>query len=85
MTIYAITMEDKNGTRSWFFLTKEATHAFIAGIHACNRRGMGGHSLSMSTIEMGKEHVHTAYGFETPEAVQEREAEWERYMNGEDE
>lgn len=85
MTIHIITLEEKNQLRSWFFLTREAAEGFIAGIHARNRRGMGGYSLSMSPIEMGKEYVHTIYGLETPEAIKEREAEWDQYMNGEDE
>lgn len=85
MTIYAITLEEKSQLRSWFFLTREAAEAFIAGIHARNRRGMGSYVLCMSSIEMGKEHMHTEFGFETPEAIREREAEFEREINGEDE
>lgn len=73
MTIYAITLEEKNQIRSWFFLTRDAAQAFIEGFDARSRRG---YVLYISSIEMGKEYLHTDYGFENPEEIREREAEF---------
>ena len=83
MTIYAITVEDKTGIRSWFFLTKEEALSFKIGLKW--KLQHDNRIISESTIELGDEYVHTKYGFETPNDIKKREAEFERALNGEDE